>query len=349
MRARAAILLMLASMFVDPSRAAMSQDDRAVAESETAAPSVPPAFEPYATLIGRWNGQAVPADNPLRGWRETHEWSYAFEGGEPVGLTLAIEGGKVLKSARITFDEASETYRLVGTDPDGAAVVYVGTRDEKTNALTLDRSGPAGDDRLTIRPNANGIRSDFWFDRKEPGSPQFARLVRANLGKEGETFAGGAAVKGPQCIVTGGSATISVSAGGSTFAVCCSGCRDEVLADPEKYARKLRASLTSPRPDDAPAAAPPPAPSPDPADLPRPNRAETPPTPTPTPTPDEPAPSDAETRRKAASLLRLGQSLERQGKADGALTFYRRVVAEAPGTPEAATAADRINVLSDEE
>jgi TolA-binding protein len=48
-------------------------------------------------------------------------------------------------------------------------------------------------------------------------------------------------------------------------------------------------------------------------------------------------------------LLRLGQSLERQGKADGALTFYRRVVAEAPGTPEAATAADRINVLSDEE
>lgn len=343
MSVRVLMVLMFAFMLVDPSRAAMLQEDRAAAESEGHEPSVPPAFEPYAPLIGRWKGQAVPADNPLRGWRETHEWAYAFQGGEPVGLTLTIEGGKILKSARITFDEASQTYRLEGTDPEGSPVVYVGSRDEKTNALTLERSGPAGDDRLTIRPNANGIRSDFWFDRKEPGSPQFARLVRANLGKEGENFAGGAAVKGPECIVTGGAATITVSAGGSTFAVCCSGCRDEVLANPAKYARKLRASLTSPRPADEP------APSPEPTDSPRPDRAETPPAPRPTPTTDEPAPSDPEARRKAASLLRLGQSLERQGKADGALTFYRRVVAEAPGTPEASTAAARIKALSGDE
>ncbi|MEW4567814.1 tetratricopeptide repeat protein [Tautonia sp. JC769] len=345
MNRRIPMLLLLVPVLVSPSRASTPQDDRAAPESEAAAPSVPPAFEPYAPLIGRWNGQAVPADNPLRGWRESHEWSYAFEGGEPVGLALTIEGGKVLKAARLTFDEASETYRLEGTDPNGNAVVYVGTRDEKTNALTLDRSGPAGDDRLTIRPNANGIRSDFWFDRKEPGSPQFARLIRANLGKEGETFAGGAAAKGPECIVTGGAATISVSAGGSTFAVCCSGCRDEVLANPEKYARKLRASLASPTPAVEPAPSPSPSPAPAPSPTPT-DGAETPPSPTPRPTADEPAPSDAETRRKAASLLRLGQSLERQGKADGALTFYRRVVAEAPGTPEAATAAERIKALS---
>ncbi|WP_169975870.1 tetratricopeptide repeat protein [Tautonia rosea] len=341
MSARILMILLFVVMLVDPSKAARLQDDRSLAQSEGVEPSVPPAFTPYASLLGRWKGQAVPADNPLRGWRESHEWSYAFQGGEPVGLTLTIEGGKILASARITFDEASETYRLEGTDPEGTPVVYVGTRDEKTNALTLDRSGPAGDDRLTIRPNANGIRSDFWFDRKEPGSPQFARLVRANLGKEGENFAGGAAVKGPECIVTGGAATITVSAGGSTFAVCCSGCRDEVLANPEKYARKLRASLTSSRPAASP------APSSEPADTPQPDLTETPPSPK--PKTDDPAPSDAETRRKAASLLRLGQSLERQGKADGALTFYRRVVDEAPGTPEAATAAARIKALSGDE
>jgi hypothetical protein len=327
--------------------------------------TVPSAFEPFSALIGRWAGQAVPASNPLRGWREAHEWAWAFEEGEPVGLSLTIEGGKVLADARLTFDPESSSYRLEGSDPEGSPVAFVGSRDPKTNALVLGRSGPEGEDRLTIRPNANGIRSDFWFDRKATGAPQFERLVRANLGKEGENLAAGGAVSsGPQCIVTGGAASITVSAGGSTFSVCCSGCRDEVLADPEKYAKKLRAVMASPASNgagggirtgrgDGSFGTPPgeaeagkrsstpkvagdrPAPGAEPADEPGPK-----------PPPEPSPPAGAEPRRKAASLLRLGRSLEKQGKADGALAFYRRIVAEAPGTPEASTAKARIKALS---
>ena len=329
---------------------------------------VPEAFGPFSALIGRWKGQAVPADDPLRGWRESHEWAWAFEGGEPVGMTLAIEGGKVLKAGRLTFDPRSSSYRLEGVGPGGEPVAFVGARDPKTNALTLQRSGPRGEDRLTIRPNANGIRSDFWFDRKAPGSPQYSRLVRANLGKEGVNFAaGGAVTGGPQCIVTGGAATIAVSAGGSTFSVCCSGCRDEVLADPQKYARKLEQRMVSassgganairtgrgdgsfgPAPGRPPGADPEEPPKPEGAgDRPEPG-AEPAEEPEPDPEPS-PAPStDAEARRKAASLLRLGQALEKQGKAEGALGFYRRVVSEAPGTPEAKAAGARIKALTGE-
>lgn len=246
---RFAPLSLLPLLFLLPTSSPALQDDEAADDK----PAVPEAFRPLAPLIGRWKGQAVPSDNPLRGWRESHEWSYAFKDGEPVGLTLTIEGGKVLSTARLSFDEESKTYRLDGLDPGGKETAFVGPLDPKTNALTLDRTGPEGEDRVTIRPNANGIRSDFWFDRKEPRSPQFARLIRANLGKEGETFAaGGASSTAPQCIVTGGAATITVTAGGSTFSVCCSGCRDEVSENPEKYARKLRearsSSVSKPKP-----------------------------------------------------------------------------------------------------
>ncbi|QDV34342.1 tetratricopeptide repeat protein [Tautonia plasticadhaerens] len=331
--------------------------------------AVPAAFGPYSDLIGRWKGQAVPADDPLRGWRESHEWAWAFEGGKPVGMALAIEGGKVLKAGRLTFDPESSSYRLEGIGPGGESVAFVGTRDSKTNAMTLGRSGPEGEDRLTIRPNSNGIRSDFWFDRKAPGSPQYARLVRANLGKEGVTFAaGGAVTGGSRCIVTGGAATIAVSAGGSTFPVCCSGCRDEVLADPGKYAQQLKERMASapsdgsnaigtgrgdgsfgPTPGRSSEVAKGDAPKPgDLGDRPDPGVGpdEDPePDPEPSPTPS----ADAEARRKAASLLRLGQTLEKQGKADGALGFYRRVVSEAPGTPEAKTAGARIEALTEED
>jgi hypothetical protein len=359
MIARTPTLALLCLALLGPIPSAEPQE-----QPSEGAGTVPSAFEPFSALIGRWAGQAVPADNPLRGWREVHEWAWAFEEGEPVGLSLTIEGGKVLADARLTFDPESSSYRLEGLDPKGGPVAFDGSRDPKTGALVLERSGAEGEDRLTIRPNANGIRSDFWFDRKVPGAPQFDRLVQANLGKEGENLAAGGVSSGPQCIVTGGSATITVSAGGSTFSVCCSGCRDEVLADPEKYARKLKAVMASSTSNGASgirtgrgdgsfdkpsreaetskSSSTPkvggdrPAPGTDPDDEPKPK-----------PKPEQS--SDAEARRKAASLLRLGQSLEKQGKADGALVFYRRIVAEAPGTPEATTAKARIKALSEDD
>lgn len=48
---------------------------------------------------------------------------------------------------------------------------------------------------------------------------------------------------------------------------------------------------------------------------------------------------------RAASMLRLGQGLEKSGKAAGALEFYRKVVREFPDTAQAKTAAARIEAL----
>ena len=287
-------------------------------------------------------------------------------------MTLTIEGGKILEQGRLRFDAEAAVYRLEGSTPSGAPIAFDGTLDPETRLLTLDRRGPSprGEERLTIRPNANEIRYTFRFDRKEPGAPQFRRLIEANLGKEGVNFAaGGAMQRGPTCIVTGGAATISVTAGGATFAVCCSGCRDEVTENPEKYVAKLKARTAaagdgskaiatgrgdgsfdlptgrsgrgeSPdaeptKRDDTPAGA---------GDAPE-SKPVVEPAPEPKPTP-EPAPEpDPASRRKADALLRLGRALETQGKADGALGFYRRIVAEHPESPAAEAAEERIKAI----
>ena len=48
---------------------------------------------------------------------------------------------------------------------------------------------------------------------------------------------------------------------------------------------------------------------------------------------------------KAATLLRLGRTLERTGKTDQALANYKQVVKDFPKTPSAKTAAERIKEL----
>jgi YHS domain-containing protein len=57
--------------------------------------------------------------------------------------------------------------------------------------------------------------------------------------KEGVAFAGGDA--GPECIVSGGKGTMQVSYKGKTYYVCCTGCRDEFKAEPEKYVQEFEA------------------------------------------------------------------------------------------------------------
>ena len=91
--------------------------------------------------------------------------------------------------------------------------------------------------RVSLWPNANFIRYTMAHDLKEPGSVQFTRLIEVGLTKDGESLASARAAHSerPKCIVTGGSATMSMSYQGRTFLICCTGCRDEFIENPEKY------------------------------------------------------------------------------------------------------------------
>ena len=82
---------------------------------------------------------------------------------------------------------------------------------------------------------AEGVRFQLKYEKQDGGRGLFASVYQSVGNKDGESLA--KATKKPECIVTGGSATIAVSYMGQTYHVCCTGCRDEFNANPEKFVK----------------------------------------------------------------------------------------------------------------
>ena len=320
---------------------------------------IPAPFASFEYLIGSWKGTGVPTANRVRGWNETHSWAWKFEKGRPVGLSVTMEGNKALTKGQLAFDTASQKYTLTATDANRKAATYTGSLDAAGKTLALDRVGTVSDgtkQRLTLFPNANFIRYTFRVAEQEEGAPQFKPVIEVGVTKEGEAFAsGGAAADLPKCIVTGGAATMTVSFQGKSFPLCCTGCRDEFNDNPEKYIKKLAertetggksaAKPVSTGKDDGSFDGL--TDGPKTATKPSAKMKATPAKTDEAPKERSEAPKVADASAKASSLLKLGQNLEKSGKASSALGYYRQVLKMYPDTPSATTASERIKALED--
>ena len=219
-------------------------------------------------------------------------------------------------------------------------------------------------------PNSNYIRYTMVLDRKEPTAALFQPKFEIGLTKEGESFAAGSsAVEQPKCIVTGGAATLTVSYQGRSFPVCCTGCRDEFNENPEKYIRKLslKASTGGTKTDqpktsrvsrfeDAFSGDTDPAeaksgarlvdqPTTAVVDAASPTGKAAVPKAKAGPQPDTKAQSPDKLAAKAATALRLAQSLEKTGKSAAALKSYKQIIKDYPKTATARIAAERIKAI----
>jgi len=334
------------------------------AEDE-ASDSIPAAFAPFEHMIGAWKGTGIPQANRLKGWQEKHLWAWKFDKGVPVGMSLEFQGDKSLKKARLTYDGKTKNYQLAGTTPDDEEVIYVGAMENNGKMLVLERQGDSkdGNDRITIRPNSNKIRYQLLFDHQAPGAPAYKKVVTVGLTKEGESFAaGGSSSNLPKCIITGGSATMTVSFEGKSYPICCSGCRDEFDDNPTKYVKKalLRAAAGGKGGAAVKSAS---STSNDSefdgllgGSKPAPNRSMSKsraPKTTPTATAEnaadeEPDADDAKPEKDdsaaAASLLSQAQKVEKRSKI-AAKILYQRLVKDYPDSDEAKTAKTRLKAL----
>ncbi|MFO0954601.1 MAG: YHS domain-containing protein [Isosphaeraceae bacterium] len=147
---------------------------------------------------------------------------------------------------------------------------------------------------------------------------------------------------------------MTVSYQGKTFPLCCTGCRDEFNDNPEKYVKKAALMAESGRGAPVKKASAgrddgafdglveTPGASSKPAMKGREAAAEAA-----APASKAAEPGKAVDRAaRGASLLRLGQNLEKSGKTAAALTYYRQVVRDFPGTPAAAAAELRVKALA---
>src|SRR5262245_32088688 len=98
----------------------------ASAADESPGREIPAPRAPLRHLLGGWKRVGIPTANKVKGWPERHLWAWKFSGGQPVGMTVTIEGGTILDKGRLSYAPVSKQFKLEGTDPEGKPVAFVG-------------------------------------------------------------------------------------------------------------------------------------------------------------------------------------------------------------------------------
>ncbi|HEV8062778.1 MAG TPA: YHS domain-containing protein [Gemmataceae bacterium] len=204
-------------------------------------PNAKTALEAFNEFVGEWNGSGAPDKpraDPKDAWRETAQWSWRFKGGE-AALILTIEDGKLIKGGELRYLPETKRYSFTEKGKDGEKRIYQG--EVKNGYLTLDfvdkKTGETK--RLTLNSAGDGLRFIYKSAHKPEGRTLFIRDYQVAFSKKGETFA--ASEKKPECVVTGGLGTSTVVYKGTTYYLCCSGCRDAFNENPEKYIKESEA------------------------------------------------------------------------------------------------------------
>jgi YHS domain-containing protein len=196
------------------------------------------ALQEVQDFIGVWKLEGTQkAGGKTEAWKEDVSWGWKFKGDDAwIAVSFGGGKGKYFSKGDLKYVVEKKKYQLTLTAADKSEQVFEG--DLTKGALVLLREDAKTKDkyRLTLNTLADGIRFSVKYEKQDGGRGLFTSLHNMNGNKDGESFAGGA--KKPECIVTGGAATIAVSFGGQTYYVCCSGCRDAFNETPEKFTKK---------------------------------------------------------------------------------------------------------------
>jgi hypothetical protein len=220
-------------------------------EPKTATPKE--ALQPFNVLVGSWKGSGAPEgtreERVAGAWEETIAWEWKFKD-QDAWLAVTLTKGKHFTKGELKFtpdkDAKAPRFTLVLTGADKSTATFVGGLSDKDKVLTLTRTdGPADEEQRLVFSLLHNNRHLYRFETRPANTAvAFTKKYQVGATKEGVAFADVA--KGPECIVSGGLGTIKVTYKGRDYWVCCSGCRDEFKADPEKYIKEAEAKAKKP-------------------------------------------------------------------------------------------------------
>ncbi len=226
-------LALLAIAFALPVFAADTPSEKELAQAKE-------ELQKLSEFVGKWktNGEgSVEGKKTI--WKETWEWSWKFAKDGDSSLAAKITDSKFFQEGTIRYDLKAKNYAVKLKDAKGDEQDYAGVLDKKGN-FVMTRTDEKSSDVHTVKLStaASGIRLNFNYEVQTGGKGLASTVYKANGNKDGESLGGGA--KKPECIVTGGAATIKVNIKGVDYWVCCSGCADELKDHPEKYINKKK-------------------------------------------------------------------------------------------------------------
>lgn len=211
-----------------------------VAAADTAPARKPKqALKAFNDLIGEWRVTGEPAGTPAERrknfWTEKAAWEWRFQN-DDAWLVATFDSGKHFRSAKLRYVPAKDGYALEATTPTKETRTFEGTLDDRK--LTLERHDEAAneDQRLIVRV-LHFNRYLVRYETRPAGKTNYALAWELGCTKEGVPFA--YSDDGPECVVSGGLGTIPVTYKGTTYYVCCTGCRDAFKEEPEKYIKEF--------------------------------------------------------------------------------------------------------------
>ena len=217
------VLLCLAALTADPAK-----------------PTPKEALQAVQSLVGTWKATGTPEgtreERQAGFWTEAVkiEWKFAAD---DACLAFTHGGGKAFQAGELRYLPAKARYELTvtTTDTPPATHKYAGPLSvgkQKEQVLTLDRDADAETHRLVLTL-LHGNRYVLRAESKPKAGSLFAKRYQVGATKEGQPFA--SVPKGVECVVSGGKGTIPDAHKGTTYYVCCGGCRDAFKDDPEKF------------------------------------------------------------------------------------------------------------------
>jgi len=199
------------------------------------------ALQEVQDFMGGWNLEGTQKVGArTEAWKEKIEFSWNIKKRQTaINLSFAEGKGKYYSKGELTYDLAAKKYVLTLEDKDKKQQVFTGDL-LKSGGLKLERKDEKTGDayRITANTLADGIRLSFKVEKQDGGKGLFSNAFTMLGNKDGESLAGGS--KKPECVVTGGAASIAVSFQGKTYFVCCSGCRDAFNENPEKFIKAIK-------------------------------------------------------------------------------------------------------------
>jgi len=179
------------------------------------------AMDPFRHFIGKWRGAGMPEPgSKLKAWEEEASWEYSIIKND-YSLKSGFKDGKLYKAWHLKYDKKKKIYRMFVTTAGGKKQTYEGKM--KRRELTLvqvtvkGESAPDPEEKITFNL-LHSNRYLVFVDRRAKGKKAWTTLTTLAYTKKGVPFVKGRPI--PECIVTGGNATLTLSYKGKTYPIC---------------------------------------------------------------------------------------------------------------------------------
>jgi hypothetical protein len=193
------------------------------------------ALQELQEYIGGWKGSGTSERDKSAIWKENADWGWRFKG-DDAWFAVSFKDSKFYKTGELRYLADKMVFELTITDKADKKLVFTGTL--KKGYLTLERMDADTKETQQIKINtaAGGDRLIVNYAIKPENRTVFNKEWQIAFNREGTSIAGGK--KGPECVVTGGLGTMTVSYKGQTYYVCCTGCRDAFNENPAKIIKE---------------------------------------------------------------------------------------------------------------